>query len=551
MKQPRSNNPVAVLKRLMRGYNAGDSTTNIPMITSRRGVVSRSVLPGIYDEQNAGFSSASDSMSASFVMPSDRMSRYALFDQMMRSPIVSSALNIHVSSALSIDKKSGLCFNLTPLDPTDTETLNRCKEMMNDLGEMLNVGLPSWAIIMATFGVSYIRPYAKEGKGILSFESSYYTLPHFISEFYRGGDLAGFTGDYLLDPKTYQRVLAKPWDMVMMKNPYWIPDVNDRPMINGSAGYSLLQEPAYRALSETQNYGISFLEYSYEAYINLCDSLRAMKAARRNSATVDRVIAMTTDELDPVNAAHHLRNVSQSLKRSMDEVARMSRNGNTMPTVLNHLIPVSGAKGGVTFDTQQIPVDISGIEDVMFNLRQLCASVGSDASLMGWSDQMSGGLGEGGWAQTAIQAAQRGLWIRNAAQTAILRIIDIHSAFKYGKVYQHNNRPFRVEFNSNNNAIQAENDRERESNINFISALVGILDAMQNNPKLAGSPTLMSSLLSDSLKMPVETVNKIYKEFQSQKTEQNPMMESTSRELTPKDLTQGELASLVQELLSA
>ncbi|MCZ4061336.1 phage portal protein [Pantoea sp. LMR881] len=416
---------------------------------------------------------------------------------------------------------------------------------------MLNTGLPSWAIIMATFGVAYIRPYAKEGKGIQAFESSYYTLPHFISEFYRGGDLAGFTGDYLLDPQTYQRILAKPWDMISMKNPYWVPDINDRPIITGSTSYTLMQDPAYRVLSETQNYGTSFLEYSYEPYINLCDSLRALKAARRNAATIDRLIALTTDELDPANAATHLRNVSQSLKRSMDEISRLSRNGNTMPTVLNHLIPTMGTKGGVTFDTQQIPVDINGIEDVMFHLRQLCASVGSDASLMGWSDQMAGGLGEGGWAQTAIQGAQRGLWIRNAAMTTIYRVLDIHCAFKYGKVYQQNNRPFRVEFNSNNTAIQAENDRERESNVNFISALVGILDAMQNNPKLAGSPTLMSSLLSDSLKMPVETVNKIYKEFQAQKAEQDPMMESAPHKPRFGDFTQSELATLLDELIRA
>ncbi|RRZ86168.1 hypothetical protein EGK14_21265 [Erwinia sp. 198] len=108
-----------------------------------------------------------------------------------------------------------------------------------------------------------------------------------------------------------------------------------------------------------------------------------------------------------------------------------------------------------------------------------------------------------------------------------------------------------AEFNSNNNAIQAENDRERESNINFISALVGILDAMQNNPKLASSPTLMSSLLSDSLKMPVETVNRIYKEFQTQKAEQEPLMKSMPTAINHNDLSQKELAALVKELLSS
>lgn len=544
-------NPVSVLKRLMRGYDESDDITNVAGMGGRRGgFVSRSVLPGILDERSAGLSNSGDNISASVVMPTDRMSRYALFDQMMRSPIISTALNIHVSSALSIDKKSGLCFNLAPIDSSDKETVERCKEIMNDLGEMLNTGLPSWAIIMATFGVSYVRPYAEMGKGIQSFESSYYTLPHFVSEFYRGGDLAGFTGDYLLDPTTNQRVLAKPWEMISMKNPYWIPDINDMPMTGGTTGYSLLRPPTQRSLCETQNYGTSFLEYSYEPYVNLCDALRALKAARRNTATIDRLIALSTAELDPTNAANHVRQVSQSLKRSMDEVQQRSRNGNSMPIVLNHLVPVMGAgKGNITIDTQSIPADISGIEDVMFLLRQLCASCGSDASLMGWSDQMSGGLGEGGWAQTAIQAAQRSLWIRNAAGTALNRIVDIHCAYKYGKVYQQNNRPFRVEFNSNNNAIQAENDREQESRVNYISALVGILDAMQNNAKLANSPTLMTTLLSDQLKLNTETVTKIYNEFQAQK-ESDSMLEAAPRKrMGVNDLTQAEMAQLLDELI--
>jgi len=59
----------------------------------------------------------------------------------------------------------------------------------------------------------------------------------------------------------------------------------------------------------------------------------------------------------------------------------------------------------------------------------------------------------------------------------------------------------------------------------------------------------MSSLLSDSLKMSVEAVNKIYKDFQAQKADRESMMKSTSPSLKHNDLIQEELAVLVQELL--
>ncbi|HBL7241644.1 TPA: phage portal protein [Serratia marcescens] len=519
-------NPVNLLRRMMGGYDAGDSISNVIASGGGRNIVSRTLLPTVIDDRETGLSTAGDTVVAGSVLPSDRLSRYTIFDQMARSPTLSAALNIHVSHALAQDKKSGMCFNLAPIEATDKETAGRCNEIMNDLGDMLNSGLPSWALNMAIYGVSYIRPYAKERKGITSLESSYYTLPHFTTEYERGGELAGFSGDYFVDPLTNQRVLAKPWELVAMKVPYWTPDINNRPMNTGTVGYSLLSDPSQRQLIETQNYGTSFLEYSYESFVNLCDALRALKATRNNAAKIDRLIALSTNQLDPVNAAAHARNVGQSLKRSSEEIMRASRNSNVMPTVYNHIVPVMGeGKGGITIDTQFIPADITGIEDVMFHLRQLCSTVGVDATMLGWADQMAGGLGDGGWQQTAIQSAQRSYWLRQAAASFLYRTFDIHCAYKYGKVYQHNNRPFRVEFNSVNTALQAEANREQESRANYVSVVVSILDAVQNNARLASSPALMNLLFSEMLQMNNDTISKIYQELSSTKQDDS-MMES-------------------------
>lgn len=515
------------LSALKKAFNGGDVTPADPVVfTSGHSVVARSGLsalrPGILGSNSDGMTSEADSISLSAELPGERLQKYNILETMAKSPTISTALNIHIAHALAPSKKTGQAFILSPKDGSDAEAVSRCEELTADLGAMINDGLPSWAMIMAIFGVSYVRPYAEQGRGITGIESSYYTLPHFVQEFYRGSQLVGFSGDYILDTHSLRRVITEPWNLVSMKNPYWTPQHKVIPVSYGTKGYSLLSEQADKPLMETQNYGTSFLEYSYEPYLNLCASLAALKSTRNNAAKIDRLIALTTNTLDPVNAANYTRGVSQALKRHSDLVAQRSINANAIPTVLNHLIPVMGdGKNGITIDTQSIPADISGIEDVMFHLRQLAASLGIDATMLGWADQMSGGLGEGGWQQTAIQAALRANWIRQAAQRTIYRLLDIHLAYKYGKVYTETNRPYDVQFNSMNTAIQEEENRELDARANFVAVISQIMDQIQNNPKLAGSDAFMRYLFTEQLHIDDDTLNTMIKEFKANESEQN------------------------------
>ncbi|HFD1134125.1 TPA: phage portal protein [Escherichia coli] len=515
------------LSALKKAFNGGDVTPADPVVfTSGHSVVARSGLsalrPGILGSNSDGMTSEADSISLSAELPGERLQKYNILETMAKSPTISTALNIHIAHALAPSKKTGQAFILSPKDGSDAEAVSRCEELTADLGAMINDGLPSWAMIMAIFGVSYVRPYAEQGRGITGIESSYYTLPHFVQEFYRGSQLVGFSGDYILDTHSLRKVITEPWNLVSMKNPYWTPQHKVIPVSYGTKGYSLLSDQADKPLMETQNYGTSFLEYSYEPYLNLCASLAALKSTRNNAAKIDRLIALTTNTLDPVNAANYTRGVSQALKRHSDLVAQRSINANAIPTVLNHLIPVMGdGKNGITIDTQSIPADISGIEDVMFHLRQLAASLGIDATMLGWADQMSGGLGEGGWQQTAIQAALRANWIRQAAQRTIYRLLDIHLAYKYGKVYTETNRPYDVQFNSMNTAIQEEENRELDARANFVAVISQIMDQIQNNPKLAGSDAFMRYLFTEQLHIDDDTLNTMIKEFKANESEQN------------------------------
>jgi len=437
---------------------------------------------------------------------------------MAQSPTVSAALAIHIWHALAPDLK-GECFKYVPKDANDKDAQKLCDELNADLQAKLKVLLPSVALLMCIYGVAYVRPHAEAGKGIVSFESSYHPLPCFVSEFTAGGQPAGYAGEYLLDPVTKRRILAYPWDLLTFKNPMWTPSRNEIPTEHG---YNLLTKLENAPLMENLNRGTSFLEHSLVPWNNLNAALASLKCTRNNAAKVDRLIAIATGNLDPANGARFINNLGVHMKRNQDAIASMALNGSVMPSVMNHFIPVSGdGRGGITIDTQQTPSDINGIQDVLFHLKTLAGSLGVDATMLGWADQMSGGLGEGGWLQTSIQAAQRAEWIQMAANRFLMDTAAVHMAWKRNQSWPED-APYKVEFNSLNTAIEEKESQEREGRANMVSGLVSTLIEIAESPQMANSDTLHQYLFTDVMKMSPALVEQIFDELNGLHDDEGP-----------------------------
>ncbi|WP_429169387.1 hypothetical protein [Aeromonas hydrophila] len=505
---------IPLLKQAFAGYNPDDANNHsIPLQSGPGGSGAlwnnRPTTPQSGEE---GATATVDNWMADKRLPDDRFAKYHMLQEMACDPLLSGGIDMHISHALSVNAKTGLCVSIEAKSKEDAELASM---LMGDLGEMINAGAPGWCKNMAVFGAHYIRPYAEPDKGIQTIESSWYTMAHQIREYVRCGRTAGFTSEYLKEKDSGGAIkLVQPWQLVALRIPYWQPKIHLEPENFSGKQYSLYDDLYHRTPTETQDYGTSLLEFCYPAWCDLTEALRSLKGSRYNASRIDRFVTLGMDNLDPVQSATYLNLVGSQLRRDVEMVANRTKRTGLIPTVINRLIPaLSGAKGGVSIDTQVISPDIQHIEDVMFHLKRMSGGLGIDPSMLGWGDLLSGGLGDGGFFRTSIQAAQRANWIRMGLRTAVDRLIDIHMAHKYGKIFPAGQaRPIVVKFHSLNTAIELEESEARDNRTNWAMSLATLLDMIENG-QLSQSETLKEKILSDAAGFDPETVQKILSEL--------------------------------------
>ena len=127
------------------------------------------------------------------------------------------------------------------------------------------------------------------------------------------------------------------------------------------------------------------------------------------------------------------------------------------------------------------------IEDVLLHARLLSGALGVDLSMLGFADQLSGGLGEGGFFRVSAQAAERARVIRVALAEFFNHVIDIHTMRRYGVVFSPTERPWVINFFGSISALESEKQRTRADSMNAGMLLV------QSLPYLAA---LIMALLS-------------------------------------------------------
>ena len=120
-----------------------------------------------------------------------------------------------------------------------------------------------------------------------------------------------------------------------------------------------------------------------------------------------------------------------------------------------------------------------GIDDVMLHAKLLSGSLGTDLTMLGFADMMSGGLGDGGFFRTSAQAAERSRNIRTALVDCFDELINLHLMHKRGVRYD-GARPWKVNFYGSISALETERQKTAADAMNTGAILVQVLTGVRD-----------------------------------------------------------------------
>jgi hypothetical protein len=499
--------------RIFPGLGSAPASNNNALENQQYDLPPANVISDFYDGQlsdPAGnvFSIAAQGSYLIRQMPQSRLAKYPIFQVMASDPTIDSAIKMHISHALSAKSDNGEIISIeSTSDKEDPITL----DLRNTFKEIINENIQAWAYNAAVFGMWTVRLYGSSGKGIELVRSDYYTHPRHMKLYERVGQLVGYTSAY---QQYYQGrvVLMEPWKFVAFRIPHWDVPLYQEPIRLSGVEFDI-SEDDFNAeeIIETQNYGTSLIETAFGPWMDLLDAILSLNMSRKNASKLERMIGVNTGTLSPQKAAHYLNTVaSQILKTSQADANRDLRQG-FIQTVYNYLLPIWGdGKGRLDISTVEGNPNIEAIADINFAVNRLGSALGVDPSLLGFGEQLSGGLGDGGFFRLSILAGIKSNMLRRAIATGLEEMFDIHVAYKFNKTFLPGEKPWRIVFNSLSSAIEREEAENRDGRVNYATAFANMVTVMDPQGMGMDAAAYKNFIWTDILKVDEEKFAAIY-----------------------------------------
>ncbi|WP_197714627.1 hypothetical protein [Nitrosomonas supralitoralis] len=422
-----------------------------------------------------------------------RQQIYNKWSEMESDAVVSSALKLLVTSALGGHETNGdiVFMETTPAASKDKRLIRIVEETAEDLQPIFNRIAFQTAYIGAVFGDAYGRVYT-DNRGVIDVSTDEMVRPPMVQPFERGNRTVGyavFTGR-----RNFERLDVSQMARLKMSRTQWTPQYG---VVEKSLRIAITEDDLNELPLMPSMAGGSLLYNAEEAYNNFNSTLLGMVSQRWKASLDHRIVGLQMQNMTKEQQDRFMASVVSMYKDIKGIVAEAIENGRSIPETVTSILPMYADKQLVSISSaDKSTMQSIIIDDVMIHARLLSGAIGVDLSMLGFADQLAGGLGEGGFFRTSAQAAENARMIRSSLADMFNQIIDIHTMKRYGIVFNERDRPWSINFFGSISALEAEKQRTKADSMNSGLLLAQSIQMMKD---MGATEEIMAEFLTKNM----------------------------------------------------
>lgn len=408
--------------------------------------------------------------------PRSRQAIYQQWRLMEKDPVISIALKTHVTAALGGHETNGdVIFiedNANALE-IDKKVL---EDVRSDLLEMFNKHAFSIAYNALAFGDGYARTYYEKGKGLIGLVTDEMVHPSLILPYEQGGKTVGFLAGSTRHNLT--RLTTLQLARMTMSRFVTVPQAG---MLSKSYKYNIAEDDRNKLPIVPAMIGGSLLFTAEKPFTDFYISLASLVGQRLVDSIDESFILVNMSGGTRDQQIKLAKNVKQTLLKSK-LMADKAMQGEPQFSRIRHVLFTHEEKQVIT-QGEGVRSSRQGsvsIEDIMLHARLLAGTLGIDLSMLGFADQLSGGLGDGGFFRMSAQIAESSRIIRAAMADFFIDLVDKHMLYKYGKCWDQANRPFQINYYGSISAFESERQQTRANAVGSAAMMAQTLEQMKN-----------------------------------------------------------------------
>lgn len=439
---------------------------------------------------------------------------YDKWSTMEADAICSSALKLLVTTALGGDKTTGqmIFIEKNPKFQDNKRLMSIAEEISDDLTDLFNRIAYQMGYTGSAFGDSYARIYS-DGRGVIDLHTDEMIRPPLVQPFERGSRTVGYA--VYVGDKSFERLDVSQLARLKMPRTQWVPQNG---VIEKALRVALTEDDIDSLPLMPAMVGGSLLYNAEESYDNLYASLIGLVGQRWIDSIDEKILTVNLESMTKEQQDRYLSSVVKMLQKSQELARNAFKNGRPIMEKTTHIVPVNNEKQVVQITPAQSgrTGNIS-IEDIMLHARLMSGAIGVDLAMLGFADQLSGGLGDGGFFRMSAQAAENSRSIRGAEADFFNDVIDIHTLKRYGVVFPKNQRPWKINFWGSISALESEEQSTRADKMN---AGMLLIQAIQQFKEAGATVEMMQDFLSNEMMLDEEQ-SKLYAEIVNVKPPEN------------------------------